>query len=390
MGGKVAQELVSVNPVFLGPWLDALRPVRTKLTAPLATIFREKSRPESEHALATNILANYASDQPDILADVLMDADPKAYASFFPIAQRQETKTLPLFQAEIARTLTPTWNDLPLDPSWAKPDAILSGKIKSAQGMLSERFAFCQTMPLDEFVTTAEALRPSGYHPVRFRPYAEGKTVQVAAVWTRDGRLWRMAHNQTTDEVHHSDEQNRKLGFLPLDVGGYRATAADGKPTDRYAAVWVEKASPEDDARMVMAVSATELTKVQEELKNALLVPRTLHAWWQEDDKLGYSGVWHKTVRETSDTASFQIGLTEVNLPGVVAQHQQSGSLIDLDLTAAPPPPSTKERATRPEPSVIYSPEGEISQKKIENPAGFWNNVGRNRSSPCQNKGSFE
>jgi hypothetical protein len=44
----------------------------------------------------------------------------------------------------------------------------------------------------------------------------------------------------------------------------------------------------------------------------------------------------------------------------------------------------------RPEPSVIYSPEGEISQKKIENPAGFWNNVGRNRSSPCQNKGSFE
>ena len=47
VGGKVAQALVSVNPVFLGPWLDALRPVRGKLTAPLAAIFRDKSRPET-------------------------------------------------------------------------------------------------------------------------------------------------------------------------------------------------------------------------------------------------------------------------------------------------------------------------------------------------------
>ena len=64
VGGKVAQALVSVNSVFLGPWLEALRPVRGKLTAPLATIFRDKSRPETEHALATNILTDYASDDP--------------------------------------------------------------------------------------------------------------------------------------------------------------------------------------------------------------------------------------------------------------------------------------------------------------------------------------
>ena len=84
MGGKVAQALVSVNPVFLGPWLDALRPVRGKLTAPLATIFRDKTRPETEHTLATNILTDYASDDPDRLAELLMVADPKAYAEPLP------------------------------------------------------------------------------------------------------------------------------------------------------------------------------------------------------------------------------------------------------------------------------------------------------------------
>ena len=58
---------------------------------------------------------------------------------------------------------------------------------------------------------------------------------------------------------------------------------------------------------------------------------------------MSYSGVWYKTATRTSDTASFQNGLSEADLPSEVAR--QAGSLIDLDLTAAPPPPSTKERA---------------------------------------------
>ena len=39
-GGKVAQALIRVNPVFLGRWLDALRPVRTPMTTSVAAIFR--------------------------------------------------------------------------------------------------------------------------------------------------------------------------------------------------------------------------------------------------------------------------------------------------------------------------------------------------------------
>jgi formylglycine-generating enzyme required for sulfatase activity len=106
MGGKVAQALVSVNPVFLGSWLDGLRPVRSRLTAPLAAIFKDRQRPESEHELSSNILIDYASDNLDLIADLLMDADPKAYRVFFPIAQRQEAKTLPLLRVEIAKKAT--------------------------------------------------------------------------------------------------------------------------------------------------------------------------------------------------------------------------------------------------------------------------------------------
>ena len=358
VAAKVAQGLVTTNLVYLRTWLDALRPVRTSLTAPLAAIFRDKSRPESEHALATSILADYTSDDPNLVANLLMDADPMVYADFFPIAQRQESKTLPLFQAEISKKPTYSWNGPPLDPSWTTPDSTLTGKIESAQGMLAERFAFCQTLPLDEFLTTAEGLRPSGYRPTRFRPYAEGKTLRVAAVWTRDGRPWRMAHDQSAENVRQADEQNRKAGFLPLDVAGYLATGGDeGKPTPRFATLWAQRTGPDDDARMVVASSVAKLTKVQEQLKNAGLVPLTLHAWRQADEKLSYSGVWHKTATGTTHTGSFQSGLSEANLPGVVAQ--QSGSLIDLDLAAAPPPPSTKERAA----SALQAAEAALKAK---------------------------
>ena len=260
---------------------------------------------------------------------------------------------------------------LPSIPSWTTPDATLTGKIESAQGMLAERFAFCQTMPLDEFLKIAEALRPSGYRPTRFRPYAEGKNLRVAAVWTRDGRPWRLAHDQSADEIRQTDERNRKEGYLPVDVAGYLAAGGDdGKPTSRFAALWAQRTGPDDDARMVLASSVAELTKVQEQLKNAGLVPLTLHAWRQADDKLSYSGVWHKTATGTSDTASFQNGLSEADLPGVVAQ--QSGSLIDLDLAAAPPPPSTKERAA----SALQAAEAALKAKPDDLNARFARAIG--------------
>jgi hypothetical protein len=290
-GDKVAQALVSVNPVFLGMWLDALRPVRGTLTAPLAMIFRDKNRPETEHALATNILADYASDDPDLLAELLMVSDPKAYVSLFPVAEKRTDQVLPIFQAELVKRATPSWDDPPLNPSWTNPGASLVSRVESAQGILTERFAFCQTMPLDEFLTTAEGLRKSGFRPVRFRPYADGQLVRVAAVWTRDGRPWRISSGLTSDEVRQQDDRNKRDRFLPVDVAGYVTTDAGSKPAERYAALWIEK-SGDDDARMFAGITADEETEDQGRLKDEKLVPRTLHAMIGSDGLTRYSGVW--------------------------------------------------------------------------------------------------
>jgi hypothetical protein len=63
--------------------------MRERLNPQLAAIFRDRSRPETQHTIATNILVDYAQDDPALLADLLMDADPRAVLTLFPVAALQ-------------------------------------------------------------------------------------------------------------------------------------------------------------------------------------------------------------------------------------------------------------------------------------------------------------
>ena len=258
---KTLLDSVKNNPSDYAQLLETLRPIRQQLLASLSATFRAEQRPGTERSVATNILADFAGDQPAVLADLLMDAGDKAYPVLFPAVQGREAETVPLFQAEIGKKASYEWNDPPRERSWAELDRAAKSRIESAGGLVAERFAFCQTMPLAEFLTTAEGLRSSGYRPIRFRPYADGQVARVAAVWKRDGRKWKIAHDQAADQIGKQDELNRKEGFVPVDVAGYVATGADGKPADRYASVWAEKAGTDDDARMVTSLAASEVEK---------------------------------------------------------------------------------------------------------------------------------
>jgi serine/threonine protein kinase/formylglycine-generating enzyme required for sulfatase activity len=103
----VVDQLVAENPVFLGLWMEGFRPVKGKLLAALADIFRDLNRRETERTLATNILADYAASQPDVLADLLMDADDKQFAVIYPKFKEQAEQGLPVLTGEIDRKLPP-------------------------------------------------------------------------------------------------------------------------------------------------------------------------------------------------------------------------------------------------------------------------------------------
>jgi serine/threonine protein kinase/formylglycine-generating enzyme required for sulfatase activity len=63
------------NPSSYAPLAEAQRPLRLVLLDPLAAVFRDRRRPDFDRSLATTVLADYARDLPDVLADLVKDAD---------------------------------------------------------------------------------------------------------------------------------------------------------------------------------------------------------------------------------------------------------------------------------------------------------------------------
>jgi len=98
---KVVEELVSENPIYLGFWIAACQPVKTHLVRPLSGIFRDTKRRDSERTLATNILAEYAGDQPEMLADLLLEGDDKQFAVLFPKLKDHRDRGLILLSGEL-------------------------------------------------------------------------------------------------------------------------------------------------------------------------------------------------------------------------------------------------------------------------------------------------
>jgi formylglycine-generating enzyme required for sulfatase activity len=83
----VADQLLAAvqrNPSHYDPLLKTLGPVRDRLVGPLSAVFRSKERPSEDHTWATSILAEYAADRPDKLADLVQDADERQFVVLFP------------------------------------------------------------------------------------------------------------------------------------------------------------------------------------------------------------------------------------------------------------------------------------------------------------------
>jgi formylglycine-generating enzyme required for sulfatase activity/tetratricopeptide (TPR) repeat protein len=333
---------VTKSPSDYAPLLELLRPIRERLLASLSATFRNAERPEVERSFATSILADYASDQPALLTDSLLDADHEAYLAFFPMVQQHAAITLPLLRAEVARQRGSEWDDPPRESSWAEVDSALKTSIESARGLVYDQFAFCQTMTLAEFLTVAEGLRNSGYRPIRVRPYGDAALVRVAAVWKRDGRNWQLAYGQTANQVNKQNELNEKKGLVPVDVAAYVTTSPEGERKECFAIVWAEKIAFDGEVQLFTSLSDSELCNARALLEKAGMAPIALGALRGSDGRTRYCGLWQKSPRRNASFFRGELG--ENALRDEILRRLQN-TLIDLSIGPAAAPPDPRERA---------------------------------------------
>jgi serine/threonine protein kinase/formylglycine-generating enzyme required for sulfatase activity len=104
----VVDLLLAENAFFLDLWRKGFHPVKAKLVPPLGVVFRDQRAERShERSLATAFLADYAADQPDELAKLLLDADEKQFGELYPKIAVYRERALACFQNELSRERPP-------------------------------------------------------------------------------------------------------------------------------------------------------------------------------------------------------------------------------------------------------------------------------------------
>jgi formylglycine-generating enzyme required for sulfatase activity len=243
-GAAAVEQLLNADRLHLGNWADGLRPVHEALLRPLAAAFR--GRQAEQRLVAASLLADYAANRPALLVELALDADARQHAMLLTRLKAHRDTVVPLLEAEIARQPTFDWKDAPLS-DFSRPRADLVRQVEAAHGLVADRFALCQDLPLGQLRAVTDGLGRSGYRPVRVRPYTAGANTLVAVVWTRDGRPWRLTLDTTATALQELSDKQRREGFMPGDVAAY------GPDGEHYAALW-EKGARGEQRRLLLGV----------------------------------------------------------------------------------------------------------------------------------------
>ncbi len=299
VASDITAQMVSVNPVFLGTWQEAMRPVGKQLVPALSQMVTDHHQLELARTLATTLLAEYAADDPRALVDTILDAEARAFNELFPALEQHRDEAMEQLLEVAARELKPAWNDPKPDASWKEPSADAMALIENADGMLAERAAFVQTLAWDDLAAVLDVLSLSGYRPTRVRPYHDGQHLLVAAVWTRDGGEWRLEQELTAEEALDLASSATTVGppdrLLPSDVAGY-LPAEDASGQIRYVMLWSPRSAEQEQRRLLVGVDQGELREQAAALLNDEFAAQiTLHTMNDASGVRRYSGIWSNT-----------------------------------------------------------------------------------------------
>ncbi len=98
----VAGRLVTLEASALVPWREALRPAKAQLIEPLTAIFRDSNQDTLSRRFATETLADYLSDRPDELFNLLVDSERFQFVVLFNKLVLYKDRAIALALGELA------------------------------------------------------------------------------------------------------------------------------------------------------------------------------------------------------------------------------------------------------------------------------------------------
>ncbi|MFN0054391.1 MAG: protein kinase domain-containing protein [Planctomycetales bacterium] len=236
------------DPARYNALVAPLEPVAPLLIDPLRVRSRAPDSSESDRAIAGNILLELAASRADVLAELLRDGgDAARQKAIIDKLEPLKEQALPRLEPELALNpsdLSSEWTDAPIDSQRpVEPGA--TARLQAAAGLLAQRFAFCQSLPLENLAAVAAALEAAGYRPVRVRPYRQDDQLLVAAAWTRDGRTGRFELGLTEESLRQQLAGDAVAKELLLDLASY----STGGDEYLHVALWSERREGDAEVR---------------------------------------------------------------------------------------------------------------------------------------------
>lgn len=103
----LATQLISENAEYQPVLRDNLRPIAVKLLSPLETLFKDAQLADAMRLGAANAVADFASNQPDLLTRLLADATAKQFEVLYPLVDRAKSEPAIADLKQMAATLPP-------------------------------------------------------------------------------------------------------------------------------------------------------------------------------------------------------------------------------------------------------------------------------------------
>ena len=96
---RVVHVLVTMDPLLVNPWAEALRNVRGHLLTPLADVFSDSDATSSQRLLAASVIARFAADDDQYLSaerlsEMVMNADRAQFSVIFPKVELHRAEVL--------------------------------------------------------------------------------------------------------------------------------------------------------------------------------------------------------------------------------------------------------------------------------------------------------
>jgi Domain of unknown function (DUF4145)/Sulfatase-modifying factor enzyme 1/AAA domain/Bacterial tandem repeat domain 1 len=205
-------------------------------------------------------------------------------------------------------------------------------------GLVTNSFALCPKLPLDEFESVTANLAKQGFRPAKVRPFKHSTGMQAAVIWLKDSNKWKAAIGVPLTELMRLDELHRKEGYAPIDLCFYDEP---GIPVNKllYTALWQHGADSE--AKIIPAVPTQPL--FDSRVDRLLFEKNNLSSLVSLVDSNGvkwFGGIGRPSIRRV--TIHYQYDLKSYR-----QNHDDLGSsILDLQLYSADPRDQVDATAT--------------------------------------------